>query len=109
MMGDGDQVTSKRDEVGQRESPSNFHFLRRLMRPLRSRKMRVALATGLGAVAAEVGLDVSPDILLAITGIGASLILGIAHEDAGRNAASHLPQSAGERLSGGVDTGRPPT
>ncbi len=68
--------------------PSFFSFLRRLVDPLRSRKVRVAIATALGAVAAEWGLGVSDGVLLAIVGVGASLILGIAHEDAGRHAAS---------------------
>ena len=65
-------------------------FLRRLAGPLRSRKVRVAIVTILGAVAAEFGLGASDELLLAIVGIGASLILGIAHEDAGRHAASLL-------------------
>ena len=66
-------------------------YLRRLVRPLRSRKVRVALATTLGAFAVEYGLHVPSELLLAIAGIGVSLILGIAHEDAGRYAAS-LPK-----------------
>ena len=45
------------------------------------------MVTALGALAAEWGLDVSDEFLLVIMGIGASLILGIAHEDAGRHAA----------------------
>lgn len=60
----------------------------RLFGPLRSRKVRVALVTILAALAAEYGLDVSHELVLGIVGIGASLILGIAHEDAGRLAAS---------------------
>ena len=52
--------------------------------PLRSRKTRVALATVAAAFAAEFGFDVSTELVLTILGIGASLILGIAHEDAGR-------------------------
>ena len=66
-------------------------FLRRLVGPLRSRKSRVAVATALCAFAAEFGFEVSGELLLVILGMGASLILGIAHEDAGRHAAS-LPQ-----------------
>lgn len=52
-----------------------------------SRKTRVALATLFAAFAARWGWQVSEDLILAIVGVGASLILGIAHEDAGRNAA----------------------
>lgn len=74
--------------------PSFSSLLGRLIRPLQSRKVRVAIATAIGAVAAEAGFGVSDELLLAITGIGASLILGIAHEDAGRNAASLLNSPA---------------
>ena len=59
----------------------------RLVNPLRSRKTRVALATVLAAFAAEFGLGVSSELILAILGVGMSLILGIAHEDAGRKQA----------------------
>ena len=58
--------------------------LRRMMRPLASRKVRVALATVIVAFAAEFGLKVSGELVLTILGVGVSLILGIAHEDAGR-------------------------
>ncbi len=67
---------------------------RRLLHSLRSRKLRIALATTAAAFAAEIGLNVSQELVLAIVGIGASLILGIAHEDAGKHAA-HLPQQPG--------------
>lgn len=72
-------------------------FLRRLVGPLRSRKVRVALATAIGAFVAEYGLHVPDELLLVILGVGSSLILGIAHEDAGRHVAS-LPKqpAAGE-------------
>lgn len=56
----------------------------RLLEPLRSRKVRVALATVIAAYAAQVGLGISEELVLTILGVGASLILGIAHEDAGR-------------------------
>ena len=59
----------------------------RLINPLRSRKTRVALATVLAAFAAEFGLDLSSELILTILGVGMSLILGIAHEDAGRKRA----------------------
>ena len=62
-------------------------FLRRAFEPLRSRKVRVALATVLAAVAAEYGLRASEELMLTILGIGVSLILGIAHEDAGAKSA----------------------
>ena len=72
--------------------PTPTPFLRRLVQPLRSRKIRIALATTVAAFAADCGFDVSSELVLAIVGIGASLILGIAHEDAGRLAASpHNP------------------
>jgi hypothetical protein len=59
----------------------------RLIRPLASRKVRVALATVAAAFAAEFGLDVSDELVFTILGVGVALILGIAHEDAGRSIA----------------------
>ncbi len=82
------------DTVMPVDNPTSTPLFRRMVRPLRSRKVRVALVTLLATVAAEMGLDVSPEALLAITGLGASLILGIAHEDAGRNAAPRLTPPA---------------
>lgn len=63
----------------------------RLVNPLRSRKARVAIATVITAYLAEWGLDVSPTLLVTILGVGASLILGIAHEDHAvkRNGNAH--------------------
>jgi hypothetical protein len=52
--------------------------------PLRSRKVQVAVATVLAAYAAQVGLSVGEETVLSILGVGVALILGIAHEDAGR-------------------------
>ncbi len=62
-----------------------------IIQPLRSRKLRVAVATVLVAYLADHGLDVSQELVLTILGVGASLILGIAHEDAGRKASSPSP------------------
>ena len=63
-------------------------ILRRFFSPLQSRKVRVALATVLAAYAAEYGLHVSEELVFTILGVGISLILGIAHEDAGRKAGA---------------------
>lgn len=60
-----------------------MRFLRQLVSPLRSRKLRVACATVIAAYAAQYGLGVSEELVLTILGVGVSLILGIAHEDAG--------------------------
>jgi hypothetical protein len=60
---------------------------RRWLWPLRSRKVQVAVVTVVAAYAAEVGLNVSAETLLTVLGVGVALILGIAHEDAGRAAA----------------------
>ena len=59
----------------------------RLIRPLASRKVRVALTTVVAAFAAEFGLDVADELVFTILGVGIALILGIAHEDAGRASA----------------------
>ena len=52
----------------------------RLVLPLRSRKVRVALATVMAAFAAEYGFAVREELVLGILGLGMSLILGIAHD-----------------------------
>jgi hypothetical protein len=57
---------------------------RRWVWPLRSRKVQVALATIVIAYAAQAGLALSEDTVLTVLGVGVALILGIAHEDAGR-------------------------
>jgi len=61
---------------------------KRMLNPLRSRKTRVALATVLAAYAAEFGLGLSEELILTILGVGVSLILGIAHEDAATKRAA---------------------
>jgi hypothetical protein len=52
--------------------------------PLRSRKVQVALATVIAAWAAEAGMGVSEETIITVVGVGVALILGIAHEDAGK-------------------------
>ena len=64
-------------------SAPRIPWWRHLLRPLASRKNRVALVTLIVAFAAEWGWQVSEELLLTIFGLGASLILGIAHEDNG--------------------------
>lgn len=56
------------------------------MWPLNSRKVQVAVATIVAAYAAQAGLAVTEDTVLTILGVGVALILGIAHEDAGKAA-----------------------
>ena len=56
-------------------------------RPLKSRKVRVAIATVICGYAAQVGLQVSEEVLVTILSCGVALILGIAHEDHGRRGA----------------------
>ena len=60
---------------------------RRMLQPLESRKVRVALATVLAAYAGQYGLGISEELVLTIVSVGVALILGIAHEDAGKKAA----------------------
>ena len=55
---------------------------------LRSRKVQVALATIVAALAAQYGLELSETTLVAVITTGAAVILGIAVEDAGAKAAS---------------------
>jgi hypothetical protein len=72
-------------------------LLQRFVRPLASRKVRVALATVLAAYGAECGFDVSEEMMLAIVSVGVALILGIAHEDHGAkgSARANRPESEG--------------
>jgi hypothetical protein len=65
--------------------------LSRVLRPLQSRKVRVAVATAAGAWLADEGFDVSPEVMYAIIGVGLALILGIAHEDNGAKSAGNHP------------------
>lgn len=57
---------------------------RRWLWPLRSRKVQVAAATVIAAYAVQARMGVSEETVLAILSMGVALILGIAHEDAGR-------------------------
>lgn len=66
---------------------SGSSFLQSMLSPLRSRKVRVALATVLAAYAAQYGLGVGEEIIHTVLGVGVALILGIAHEDAGARSA----------------------
>lgn len=57
---------------------------RRWVWPLRSRKVQVALVTVIVAYAAQAGLAVDEATVTTVLAVGVALILGIAHEDAGR-------------------------
>ena len=67
---------------------SGSSFLQSMLSPLRSRKVRVALATVLAAYAAQYGLEVGEEMIHTVLGVGVALILGIAHEDAGARSAA---------------------
>lgn len=67
------------------------HWVKWLAWPLRSRKVHTAVATVVAAYLAHAGLEVSSEVIYGIVGIGASLILGIAHEDAGAKSAGKAP------------------
>ena len=56
----------------------------RALKPLASRKVRVAPATVTAVFAGEFGLGVSEEMVFTMVSVGVALILGIAHEDAGR-------------------------
>jgi hypothetical protein len=58
-----------------------------IVRPLASRKVRVAMATVIAAYAGQYGLGVSESVVFTILGVGAAVILGIAHEDSGQKSA----------------------
>ena len=65
-------------------------MFKRLLKPLASRKVRVALATVIAAYAAEYGLGVSTEIVMTMLGVGVAVILGIAHEDNGRKSRTEV-------------------
>lgn len=71
-----------------------MELLKRLIRPLQSRKVRVALTTVIAAYAAEVGLGVSEEIVMTIIGVGVTVILGIAIEDHGTKSGGKVPRDA---------------
>lgn len=60
---------------------------KRWLWPLRSRKVQVAVATVIVAYAAQVGMNVNEETIMAVLGVGVALILGIAHEDNGAKRA----------------------
>ncbi len=72
-------------------------WLQTCVAPLQSRKVRTALVTVLAAYAAQVGLGVSEDVIYTILGVGVSLILGIAHEDAGRAVGAEGKSMVGDK------------
>ncbi|TWT45606.1 hypothetical protein RAS1_20340 [Phycisphaerae bacterium RAS1] len=57
---------------------------KRWLWPLASRKVQVAVATVIVAYAAQAGLELREETILTVMGVGAAVILGIAHEDAGK-------------------------
>lgn len=67
------------------EQPSGW---RRWLWPLRSRKVQIAVATIFVTYAAQAGLILSEETVVTVLGVGVALILGIAHEDAGRAGKS---------------------
>lgn len=69
-------------------------FLRALIRPLKSRKVRTGLATVAAAYLAQWGLDVGTEIIMTILGVGISIILGVAVEDAGAKSRSQVNVSS---------------
>lgn len=66
---------------------SLLESVRRAVRPLRSRKLRVALATVVAAFLTDYGFAIREELVYTILAVGAALILGIAHEDHGRVSA----------------------
>ena len=67
------------------EQPSGW---KRWLWPLRSRKIQVAVTTIVVAYAARAGMVLSEETVLTVLSVGVALILGIAHEDAGRAGRS---------------------
>jgi len=71
----------------------NIHDCAKLLfNPLRSRKVRVALATVISAYLAEFRTNVSEEVIYTILAVGVAIILGIAHEDAGTIVGRRPPK-----------------
>lgn len=68
-----------------------MNFVWIILSPLKSRKIRTALATIIAAYIAQAGLKVSPEIVNTILGVGLAVIAGTAIEDHGRNVAGNQP------------------
>lgn len=62
-----------------------------LVRPLRSRKVRLALGTSLAVYLTAAGFPALPEVITSIIATSVALILGIAIEDAGAKSATVLP------------------
>lgn len=75
---------SKDRRVQDEGNPPPLPAHRRWLWPLRSRKVQVAVATLVVAWASQAGLMLNEDSVATVLGVGIALILGIAHEDAGR-------------------------
>ncbi len=56
--------------------------------PLGSRKVQVAVATVVVAFAAQAGFELREEMVQTVLAVGVALILGIAHEDAGKASSS---------------------
>lgn len=74
--------------------------IRRAIHPLRSRKVRVALATVVAAFLTDYGFAIREELIYTILAVGAALILGIAHEDSGRSANRPAPLTADGEMRG---------
>lgn len=69
------------------DEANNVTGWQRWLWPLRSRKVQVALATVIVAWGANAGLGLTEESVMTVLGVGVALILGIAHEDAGKSGA----------------------
>ena len=69
-------------------------ILNRIIQPLRSRKVRVGIATVIAAYLAEAGVGVSEHLVLTILGAGVAIILGIAVEDHASKGGQARKQAA---------------
>lgn len=69
-----------------------------LKRLFSSRKFLLGVATAVSAVLMDRGFNVNENVILGILGVGAALILGIAHEDAAEK--SNLPGPPAEPPAG---------
>ncbi|MEP0846072.1 MAG: hypothetical protein HRF50_04525 [Phycisphaerae bacterium] len=74
------------DSPGEQQGSPPAAGWSRWLWPLRSRKVQIAIATIVTAWLAQAGLAVSEETVVTILGVGVALILGIAHEDAGKRA-----------------------
>lgn len=67
--------------------------MKKLLWAFNSRKVQVAVATIVVAIATQYGLQLDETVVYTVLGTGIALILGIAHEDAGKKLGNAVVEN----------------